>query len=244
MDPIGLLGAVVALAVYPGGLTLALLSRVVHVATGRPGPVASGWSRPSLLALAAAALATALLPLPGSPAGTLPPGTGPDANLLAIGLLLAAGGGALPGGLWVGRGRLAAGLVAAALVAIGAAAGSLSVGIVVSLPGTAYAIARGATGLALVALGLLLGRGRRRADDEGGRVALTVAGNLTGSYLVVGGALAGWPGPVASALVLALGGGAAILGLRLGRLLPGPVSEGVTAACAAVALVATLVAVR
>ncbi|MFN2452520.1 MAG: hypothetical protein ABR541_09225 [Candidatus Dormibacteria bacterium] len=244
MDSTGLLATVVALGVYPGGATLVLLSWAATRGGGGAGPGVAGWSHGGLLAAAAAVVVAGLQPLPGSPLGSLPPEGGPDANLFAILLVLALGAGALPGGLWPGRGRIAAGLAAAAVIAVAAQPGSHSLAVVISLPGTAHAVARAATGAAMVGVGLLLARGRRRAQEEGGRVALVVACTLTGITLLAGGILDRGPGVVAAAVVLGATAVVASASLRLGRRLPTSVPEVSTGLAAMVALVAALGAGR
>src|SRR5450755_1152661 len=91
MDPTGLLDAILAVAVYPGGLFLAL-GALLHSSLAGRRPVA-GASRaipaPSLLPVLAATVATALLPMVGSPALRLPPGTGVAPNVVVVLVLLA-----------------------------------------------------------------------------------------------------------------------------------------------------------
>ena len=89
MDPVGVLAAAVALAVYPGGLFLGLAAAAVASPAQRWRP--RGWTPTAVAGIVGAGLAAALLPLAGAPATALP-GSGGEAqtNLLAVELLLAA----------------------------------------------------------------------------------------------------------------------------------------------------------
>ena len=86
MDPLGLLLDIVAVAVYPGGLFLAVLAVIVQRAGGLPRT--GGFDARALGAVIAAALAASMASLPGSPAASLPPSGGATPNLAAAILLL------------------------------------------------------------------------------------------------------------------------------------------------------------
>jgi hypothetical protein len=86
MDPLGLLLEVVALAVYPGGIFLAALAWITYRGAGldRHTPL----DIRGLAAIAAAVVAAAMAPLPGTPAASLPPNGGATPNLIAAVLLV------------------------------------------------------------------------------------------------------------------------------------------------------------
>ena len=90
MDPLGLLLEVVALAVYPGGVFLAVdgLDHVSRRGDGSRGQLDAR----GLAAIATAAVAAAMAPLPGTPAASLPPPGGATPNLVAAVLLVVVAG--------------------------------------------------------------------------------------------------------------------------------------------------------
>ena len=91
MDPTGLLEAVLAMAVYPGAVFVALATLLrLRLAGRRPGPRGGGPPPAiSLVPVMAAVVAAAMLPMVGSPALRLPPPAGAGTNLLALIVLLA-----------------------------------------------------------------------------------------------------------------------------------------------------------
>ena len=122
MDPLGILAAVVALAVYPGGLFLA---GILWFGGGLPWRSTSAW-RPSLrdlAALAAIDLAVAGAPLPASPAASLPPAAGAAPDIVVVALLVAASVVLVAPGRWhVRRLLCAAGVATTASLSVIAAA--------------------------------------------------------------------------------------------------------------------------
>ncbi len=90
MDPLGLLLEIVALAVYPGGLFLAALAWITY--SGARLERHTPLDVRGLAAIAAAVVAAAMAPLPGTPAASLPPAGGATPNLIAAVLLVAVAG--------------------------------------------------------------------------------------------------------------------------------------------------------
>jgi hypothetical protein len=181
MDPTGLLDAVLAVAVYPGALFLALGSLVRRRVAGEgSGPRSPGVPPAiSLVPVLSAVVGTAMLPLTGSPALRLPPLLGAPGNVVAIIVLLAIaadlGGGS----------RAAAALAAgAALPILGLAAslGTLNVIAISTAGGTAALTARAVAAAVLVLAASLVAGGRSAAV-----VAAALA--LAGGSLVVPSAL-------------------------------------------------------
>jgi hypothetical protein len=148
MDPLGLLLAVLALTVYPGGLYLAAIAwasgHVARLPQGRE-MTARDW-----LLTASAGVATALAPLPASPAGSLPPGTGAAPNLLVAAMLLAAALALAGAGRSTPRRIIVVAAMAAPLLLLAVAAGSLSIPVIVAVPGAALTAARACTAAALL----------------------------------------------------------------------------------------------
>ena len=124
MDPLGLLLEVVALAAYPGGLFLAGMAWITYrgagLAPGAPLDVRG------LAAIAAAVVAAAMAPLPGTPAASLPPPGGATSNLVAAVLLVAVAGSLVAPGPWSRRRRVLVAFAGIALVLLGLVATSFS----------------------------------------------------------------------------------------------------------------------
>lgn len=89
MDRLGLLAAVVAVTLYPGGAFAGLAGLIAGRRLPRLDAWAA-WTPGSALGGVAVLVAASLLPLPGSPAGAIPEGGAPS-NLLGLLVLLAAG---------------------------------------------------------------------------------------------------------------------------------------------------------
>jgi hypothetical protein len=92
VDPTGLLDAVLAVAVYPGAAFLAAAALLHGAMSGRRLVLrhpAGALPTVTLLTAVAAIVATAMLPLPGSPALRLPPPAGATGNVVAVIVLLA-----------------------------------------------------------------------------------------------------------------------------------------------------------
>jgi hypothetical protein len=125
MDPLGLLLAVVAIAIYPGGLFLAGLAWLTHRAGGLPP--GTRLDARSLAAIVIAALAASMASLPGSPAAALPPPGGATPNLAAAVLLLFVGGAIVAHEPWSFRRLTLLGLGGVSLLLLGLLASSFSI---------------------------------------------------------------------------------------------------------------------
>jgi hypothetical protein len=125
MDPLGLLLAVVAVAVYPGGLFLAALGWLTRWAGGLPP--ATRLDTRTLAAIVAATLAASMASLPGSPAASLPPPGGATPNLVAAVLLLFVAGALAAPGPWSFRRLALLGLGGVSMLLLGLLAASFSI---------------------------------------------------------------------------------------------------------------------
>ena len=125
MDPLGLLLEVVAIAVYPGGLFLAVLAWVMHRAGGLPH--GASLDVRGLTAIIAATVAAAMAALPGSPAASIPPPGGATPNLAVAVLLLFVAGALAASETWSPQRLALAGLGAVSLLLLGLLAPSLSI---------------------------------------------------------------------------------------------------------------------
>ncbi len=155
MDPLGLLLEIVALTVYPSGLFLAALTWITCRGAGlTPGPVLDGRA---MAAIAAAGVAAAMAPMPGTPAASLPPPGGATANLAAAVLLIFVAGALVAPHPWSLRRRALVGLTGIGLFLLGLIATSLSITTVSGSTGAADVAARvlAAAGV-LVALPLVI----------------------------------------------------------------------------------------
>jgi hypothetical protein len=125
MDPLGVLLAVVAVAVYPGGLFLAALAWLTHRAGGLPP--GTRLDARSLAAIVIGALAASMASLPGSPAAALPPPGGAAPNLAAAVLLLFVAGALTAPEPWSLRRLALLGLGGISLLLLGLLASSYSI---------------------------------------------------------------------------------------------------------------------
>jgi hypothetical protein len=225
MDPTGLLDAVLAVAVYPGALFLAVAAVMRgRAARQRGGPRSPGVPPAlSLVPVLSAVVATAMLPLIGSPALRLPPPSGAPGNLVAIVVLLAVAAD-------LGSGRRAAAVLAAGaalpVLALAAELGTLNVIAISTAGGTAALAARVVAAAVLVTASSLV---------AGGRSAQVVAAALAlaGASLVVPSALRAEPPILCGLACLGLVVVSAALA-RLGDRWPRPLlTVAGTAACAA-----------
>ncbi|HET9051300.1 MAG TPA: hypothetical protein VFO60_06315 [Candidatus Dormibacteraeota bacterium] len=246
MDPVGLLAATVAMAVFPGG-AFAVAAAAAVALGGLPGRRRAGTggevagagadAPPSLAAIAALAFAAALVPLPGSPMRSLPAAAATD-NVVAVEALLCAAvvlsGG--PGRRWTWTAIAAAGLAASAVLALGAVAASFAPDVVAGLTdsrgGTARLLAGGA---AILVAPTLAGLGTAAARAH----RLGVAGVTAALALAIGepqslANAAGVLSAVAALAAAAAAGLATLLPVRLRELLAA------AAAALAVAVAATL----
>jgi hypothetical protein len=191
MDPTGLLDAVLAVAVYPGALFVAVAAALYRrLAAQRRRPRSPGVPPPIRLVPAfSAVVASAMLPMVGSPALRLPPPAGAPGNVVAVVVLLAVATDLAAGS------RAATALAAAAalpVLALAASLGTLDVAAVCTAGGAAGLAARAVPAVVLVLAASLV---------RGGRTAAIVASALAlaGAALVVPSALRGQP-PVLCAL--------------------------------------------
>jgi hypothetical protein len=153
-------------------------------------------------------LAAALLPLPGSPAISLPGRSGPTPNLLGMLVLLAAAVALTGPPRWSRRRLLLAAVATVPALVLAASAATFSLPVIVGLPGNRLALARD---LAALVLGVVV---------------------LAGMSLWVAAALPRLPGVGAAAVVLAAVAVHGRVAPRLGRIAVRPV----TAVAAAAAL--------
>ncbi len=133
MDPLGLLLEVVALAVYPGGLFLAVMAWITSRGAGLPR--GAPLDPRGCAAIAIAVVAAAMAPLPGTPAASLPPQGGATPNLVAAVLLVVAAGALVAPAPWSLRRRALIAFGGIALVLLGLVAASFSTTDISGLPG-------------------------------------------------------------------------------------------------------------
>ena len=213
MDPLGLLLEVVALAVYPGGVFLAVMAWITYRGAGMDRP--AGLDVRSLAAIATAAVAAAMAPLPGTPAASLPPPGGATANLVASVLLLTVAGSLVAPQPWSRRRLVLAAFAGTSLVLLGLVASSFSSADIAAASGRADAAARILTVIAvLVALPMVVKPLRSGASAAG---AAVVAATLEVVLAVV--VPPGQQWPVAPLWVVGLVAAVVVYGLllRLGR---------------------------
>jgi hypothetical protein len=155
MDPLGLLLEVVALAIYPGGLFLAGLAWITYrgAGLGRGTPL----DLRGLAAVAAAVVAAAMAPLPGTPAASLPPDGGATPNLIAAVLLVVVAGALVAPEPWSRRRRVLVAFGGISVVLLGLGATSFSSTDIAAVTGGAAGAARILTVVAvLVALPIVV----------------------------------------------------------------------------------------
>jgi hypothetical protein len=230
MDTLALLSAVVAVLLYPGG---AYLAGAAVLAGGRAAAPAR-WTAPGAAGAVCAGLAAALLPLPGSPAISVPGRSGPPPNLLGMLVLLAAAV-ALAGPVrWSPPRLLVAAAATVPALALAAAAATFSLPVIVGLPGARLAIARDLAAVAVLLAAPLLLPDEPGISSPPARALVLGAVVLAGMSLWAPAALPRLPGAVAALAVLAA---VAVYG----RLAPGlgrRAARQVTAVAAAAAVAA------
>lgn len=212
MDPTGLLDAVLAVAVYPGAVFLAVAALLHRRLAGRGTP--SGTPRgplpsASILPVLAATVATAMLPLVDQPALRLPPTGGVAANVVVAAVLLAV---AVDLGAESRRVRALAAAAAIPILALASAGSTVSVVAIANSPGAPALAARISAAVLLLLAASVSGAGRAAA-------AVSAALALAAAALVLPAALHDAP-PIACAAaslgVVALSGAAARLRDRWG----------------------------
>jgi hypothetical protein len=214
MDPLGLLLEVVALAVYPGGVFLAVMAWITYRGAGMDRP--TGLDLRGFAAIAMAAVAAAMAPLPGTPAASLPPPGGATPNLVAAVLLVTAAGSLVAPQPWSRRRLVLVALAGTSLVLLGLVATSFSSTDIAAASARADAAARLLAVIAvLLALPMVVKPQRPGASAAAG--ATVVAATLEVVFAVVVPPGQQWPvapmwvvGLVAAVVVYALL-------LRLGR---------------------------
>jgi hypothetical protein len=140
MDPLGLLLEVVALAVYPGGAFLAVMAWITYRGAGMER--SASLDVRGLAAIAIAAVAAAMAPLPGTPASSLPPPGGATPNLVAAVLLVVVSGSLVAPEPWSRRRLVLVGFGGISLVLLGLVAASFSSTDIAAAAGRANAAAR------------------------------------------------------------------------------------------------------
>ena len=214
MDPLGLLLEVVALAVYPGGVFLAVMAWITYRAAGMDRPARLDVR--GLAAIAAAAVAAAMAPLPGTPAASLPPPGGATPNLVAAVLLVTAAGSLVAPQPWSRRRLVPAAFAGTSLVLLGLVATSFSSTDIAAASARAAAAARILTVIAvLLALPIAVKPQRPGASAAAG--AVVVAATLEVVFAVV--VPPGQQWPLAPLWVVGLVAAVVVYGLllRLGR---------------------------
>jgi hypothetical protein len=244
MDPLGLLLDIVAVAVYPGGLFLAVLAVIVQRTGGLPRTGA--FDARTLGAVIAAALAASMASLPGSPSASLPPSGGATPNLAAAILLLFVAASLAAPEPWSVRRVVLGGLGGASLVLLGLVAASFSVATIAGLGGGEALTARIlAAATALIALPLVV-QPHKRGSRAAGRIATVAATAEVVLALLVPPSL---QFPATLLAVAALLGGVAAYGLLLRAARAAtrreyPALVALTAACCAAATVVAVLAAR
>jgi hypothetical protein len=229
MDALALLSAAVAVLLYPGG---AYVVGAGLLAGGRSAAGRARWTAPAAGGAACALLAAALLPLPGSPAISLPGRSGPTPNLLGMLVLLAAAVALTSPPRWSRRRLLLAAVATVPALVLAASAATFSLPVIVGLPGNRLVLARD-----LAAAAVLLAAPLLVPDDPGStpppaRALVLGVVVLAGMSLWVASALPRLPGVGAAAVVLAAVAVHGRMAPGLGRLAVRPV----TAMAAAAAL--------
>jgi len=212
MDPLGILQAVIAVAVYPGGAYLGLVAVVMSLTSGSRAALritpAEGCG------VLAATLAAALTPLPGSLLTTLPPppAFGAGSNLLPELVLVAAAVCLVTRQPW-SRGALVAALsVLAPLLVIAASTATLSVQLLMTAPGGLIVSARALTAAAALAATPFLLRPLARPAQ----LIVLSAVTVLALALALGPLLDSLPAPAGAAIIAATAGvyGLVIRGFR------------------------------
>jgi hypothetical protein len=214
MDLLGLLLEVVALAVYPGGLFLAVMAWITYRVAGlaRGAPIDAR----GIAAIAFAVVAAAVAPLPGTPAASLPPPGGATPNLVAAALLVVVAGSLVAPAPWSRRRILLVTFGGFSLVLLGLVATSFAITDISGSTGGVNAAARIlAVTAALLALPMVLKP--QRATGSAAARATVVAASLVVVLAIVIPPAQQWPvAPLWVVGLVAAVAAYAVL-LRLGR---------------------------
>ena len=202
MDPLGVAQAILALALFPGGLFFAICAWAFSRAAGQSCGTLSALAVPSLLSCCVADLAVALAPLPASPVSTVPPGTGPGPNLIAAGILVGVAAALSDGAVGARRPRaLLAVVIPAAALTVGA--GTLSLPTIGASAGLLFGARAATTAAVLFAAPAVLGAGRDASPTQ--LVTLCAAALLAFALLTpshaTGGIAALWVAAVVATVV-------------------------------------------
>jgi hypothetical protein len=214
VDVLGLLGAVVAVALFPGGIYAAAVAVAALPGTRMPA-AEEPWTGNTVAAAILLLCAAALVPLPDSPVIALPPNNGAPANLLAAMVLGGAGFAVGMPPRW-SRARLLAGIAAAVpLLVLAASAATLSFPVVVALPGRRLAAARALAAVALLLAAPVLTRVYDHCLPRGLRALGLAVPALFAAVLL---APPGWSNLAAPAAAAMVVGGTVLYGGLVGLL--------------------------
>jgi hypothetical protein len=243
MDSLGLLAAAVAVAVFPGGLFTAVVAWTA-AATGRLPVAHARWPAPTVGGLIMLVAACSQVPLPGTPATTLPDRGGAPANLLAVLVLLGAGVALVVASTWRPSQVVAA--IAAGLppLVIGAASATFAFPVLAGLPGRDLEAARVAAAAALLLAAPHLALPADIALPRVARATVLAGALLVAAGLAVPATLGSLPGIAVAAIVI---GAAAAYGAVLavaGRRLSSPVLPALATIAAATSITIAILASR
>ena len=181
MDPLGVADAVLALALYPGGLLLLALGWGASRVAGFAGRWTPNAREVAVLVVLDAAVASA--PLPGSLVTSLPPAAGAAPNLVVVAVLVAAAAALAAPERWTPRPILTGLMAVAAVTALAVGAASLSLPAIVGQPGIAMQAARAAAAAAMLVAAPIVAGSRRLSPP--GRATVIAGLGLLGLSLAV-----------------------------------------------------------
>ena len=200
MDPLGLAEAVLALAVYPGGVLLLVLGWGACRLSGFSGGWAPNVREVAVLVLIDAAVASA--PIPGSLVSSLPPAAGAAPDLAVVVVLIAAATALAAPERWTARPVVTGLFAVAALTGLAVGAASLSLPAIVDQPGPEMAAARAAAAAALLVAGPIVAVSRRLAPPT--RTTVSAGLGLLGLSLAAPAADGGAQAALTAAAVVVL----------------------------------------
>jgi hypothetical protein len=243
LDSLGVLAAIAAVAAYPGG-AFAGVCAVAAAGGGRLSPAPSRWPVSSVAAAACALVACALLPLPGSPAASLPDHGGAAPNLVAVLVLLAAAITLSGAPRWDRSRVIAAVAVTAALLTLGTAAATYAFPVLVGLPGDDLTHARLAAAAAVLLAGPHLAAPADLSAPRGARGLMLATCVVLAASLVLPRALASLPALLTAGLVVVAAAAYAAVVAVLGRRSVGAVAATLAATAAAASIAFSVLAGR
>ncbi|MFN2568352.1 MAG: hypothetical protein ABR564_01965 [Candidatus Dormibacteria bacterium] len=192
MDPLGILLATAALAIYPGGLFLCAAAAIAAWA-GRLPPAGAPWTAPEALGCTLSLVAVSLVPLAASPAQVLPPGSGAAGNAAVVLTLMAAAVALVTPAPWRPAQIISGVGCLVAALALAAATSTLALPTVVAIPGDAVAAARMLAGGALLMAAPLLVPPGDRGVARPARAVVGASLTVLALSLFVPAALSGRP---------------------------------------------------